>query len=156
MIRAEFFREQFAVVLERKSARNLQGRPKFVFGARRDRVGRAQDDVAGERIALGHVIESRVDFLRRDFPGDQRAVGEIRGEERLPDPADGSRSQHRRDPRHHGLDGHTGAARDFLERFAHEALDLVLGDGEDLRVDRIVVFNGKHRSIETRPGGPWL
>ena len=141
MVRAKFFREQFAVMLERESAGNLQGCPKLVLRAGRDGIGRAQDDVARERIALRHVIESGVDFFGRDFPGDQRAVGEIRGQQRLPDPAHRSRPQHRRDALHHGLLGNPGTLRNFLERLPHEPLDLVLGDRENFRVDRIVVFD---------------
>jgi hypothetical protein len=40
MIRAHFFREQLAMMLERKSARNFQGRPKLVVGSGRDGIRR--------------------------------------------------------------------------------------------------------------------
>ena len=90
---------------------------------------------------MRHVIESRVDFFRRDFPGHQRAVGEIRGQQRLPDAAHRSRSQHRRDALHHRLLGNPGTLRNFPEWLPHEPLDLVLGDREDFRINRIVVFD---------------
>ena len=42
-------------------------------------------------------------------------------EQRLPDPADRSGAQHGRDPRHHNIDIHARASRDFLEWFTDEA-----------------------------------
>ena len=77
MIGADCFRKQFAMLLQRESARHFDRRPKFVFGTRSHRIGGAQNDMAGERIALQHPIESRIDFLGRDFPGDERAIREI-------------------------------------------------------------------------------
>ena len=74
-------RQNFAMPLQRKTLRHFQRRPEFVFGAGRNGIGRAQDDVAGERIALRHPIEGRVDFFRRHFPGNERAIREIGGEQ---------------------------------------------------------------------------
>ena len=145
MIGAHFFGEQFTVMLKRKSARHFQRCPKFVFRAGCDGIGRAQNNMTGEWVALRHVVEGGLDFFRRDFPGDQRTVREIRGKQGLPHAPNSSRAQHGRDPLHHGRYWHTGAPRDFLERLANEALDLVLGDREDFRVDRIVVFDRQHQ-----------
>src|ERR1039458_9842928 len=47
---------------------------------------------------------------------------------------------HGLDARHDQIDIYTRAPRDLRERFAHKAFDLVLGDRQNLRIDRIVVF----------------
>jgi hypothetical protein len=96
--------------------------------------------VARKWVGLRHVIEGGVDLLRRYLPGHERAVGQVRGQKGLAHAADCAGFQHRGDARHYGLHRHAGAACDFLEWLAHKALDLVLGDGEDFRVDRVVVF----------------
>jgi hypothetical protein len=62
----------------------------------------------------------------------------------LPDAPDRSRAQHRGDARHHNLDSHTRAIRNFLERFANKSFDLVFRNRENFRVDRIVVLNRQH------------
>ena len=91
MIRADCFRKQFAMPLQRESVRHFDRRPKFVFGTGSHRIGGAQNDMAGKRIALKHPIESRIDFLRRNFPGDERAVREIGCEQCLSHATNGSR-----------------------------------------------------------------
>ena len=40
------------------------------------------------------------------------------------------------------LTGRLGTTGDFLERLADKSLDFVLRNGEDLRVDGVVVFYG--------------
>ena len=62
-----FSREDFAMMLQRKSVRHFQRRPKFVIRAGRDRVGRTQNDVAGKRIVLKHVIEGGSIFSGATF-----------------------------------------------------------------------------------------
>ena len=141
MFRADNAGEDFAMTLQRKAVRHFQRRPEFVFRARRDRISRAQNDVTGKRIALRHPIEGRVDLFRRHFPGDERAIGEIGREQRLPDAPDRARPQHRDDSLEHRLDRQPGALRDLGKRFADEAGDLVLGDGENARVDRVVMLD---------------
>src|ERR1051326_1381840 len=59
--RTNFFRQQFAMRLERKSLRDLYGRPKFVVRSSADGVGRAEHDMTRERIALKHPVERGVD-----------------------------------------------------------------------------------------------
>ena len=130
--------------LQRKAVRHFQRRPQFVFRAGALGVGRTNDHVTRKRIALKHPIKRAVDFIFRNFPRDKRAIGEIGRKQRLPDPANRSRAQHGGDPRRHNIDVDAGAARDFLERLAHEAFDLVLRNGEDLGVDRIVMLDRQH------------
>jgi len=92
--------------LQRKPARDFQRCPKFVFGAGADRVGRTNDDVARKRIALKHPIKGAVDLFFRNFPRDERAVGEVGREQCLPDATDRSGAEHGGDPRHHNIDVH--------------------------------------------------
>src|SRR5437764_2958509 len=146
MIRAHFLRKELAMMLERKPARHFKRGPEFVLRTRRHGIGGAQDDMARERVALRHVIESRVDPFRPDFPRDQGTVREVCGEERLSDAPNRSGFEHARYARHDRFDRHPGTARDFFEWFANKALYLVLGDSEDFRVDWIVVFDRQHRS----------
>ena len=74
----------------------------------------------------------------------ERTVGEIGREQSLPDAANCSRAQHCRDARHDKIDIYAATLRDFLERLAHEALDLVLRNRENLGVDGIVVLDWQH------------
>ena len=137
MFRTQFLREKLAVALQGKPARNFERRPKLVFRAGRHRVGGTQDDVARERVALRHVIESGVDLFRRHLPSYQRTVGEIGSQKRLPHPPNRPGLEHRRDSLHHGFHRHAGTRRNLRKRIPDEPLDLVLGDGEDFRVDGI-------------------
>ena len=50
-------------------------------------------------------------------------------------------AQHRRDPCHDHLSFNARGGCDFRERFAHKTFDLVFGDRENFRVDRIVVLD---------------
>ena len=98
MFRADNLGKNFAVALQRKTVRHFQRRPELVFRTRRDRVGRTQHDMAGKRVALRHVIEGGVDFFRRHFPGDERAIGQVGREQRLAHPAHRAGAQHGGDP----------------------------------------------------------
>ncbi len=102
--------------------------------------------MTGERIALEHPIERGFDLFLRNLPRYQRALGQVRREQRLPDAADRAGAQHRRDARHDKIDIHSRPARDFFERLADEAFDFVLRNGEDLRVNRVVVFDRDHKA----------
>ena len=121
--------------------RHFDRRPKFVFGTGSHRIGRAQNNMAGKRIALKHPIESRIDFLRRNFPGNECAVREIGREKCLSHATNSSGAQHRGDAFHDNLNVNARGGCDFRERFAHKTFDLVFGDRENFRVDRIVVLD---------------
>ncbi len=97
--------------------------------------------MAGKRIALRHVIKSGVDFFRRHFPGDERAIGQIGREQCLADPSHGSGAQHGDDSLEHGLDRQAGTLRNFRKRLANKPGDLVLRDGEDAGIDRVVMLD---------------
>ena len=141
---ADFLGEQFAMFLQGKPARHFQRRPKFVFGAGADRIRRTNDNVTRKWIALKHPIKRAIDLFCRNFPGDECAVGEVGREQCLPDATDRSGAEHRRDARHHKIDPHARAARDFLERLPDKACDFVLRNGEDPGVDRIVMLDWQH------------
>ena len=143
-LRANFFRQQLAMFLQRKSVWHFQRRPKFVFRTGSNRIGGTNDHVARKRVALRHPVERAVDFFLRNFPRHQRAVGEIRRQKSLPDATNSSRTQHRGDPRHHHIDLDIRAARNFFEGFADKPFDLVLRNREDLRVNWIVVLDRQH------------
>ena len=100
--------------------------------------------MAGKRVALKHPVERAVDLVFGNFPGHECAIGKIGREQRLPDSANRPRAQHRSDPRHDKIDIHLRPTRDLLKRLAHEALNLVLGNGQDLRIDRIVMLDWQH------------
>ena len=76
-------------------------------------------------------------FSAGDLPGDERAGREVGRHQRLTDPPDHSRRQHRAQPLDHDVFSELGAERDLRERLVHEAGDAILGHGEDARIDRI-------------------
>ena len=90
---------------------------------------------------MRHPIEGRVYFFRRHLPGNERAIGKIGCEQGLPDAPDRARAQHRDDSLEHGLDRQSRSLRNFPKRLAHETGDFVLRNGEDARVDRIVMLD---------------
>ena len=57
---------------------------------------------------------------------------------------DGAGSEHGLEALQHGVDGDAAVLGDGEERFTDEALDLVLGDGEDLGVEGVGVFDAGH------------
>src|ERR1051326_1112433 len=72
-------REHRAILVDRVALRDFDGRPQPVIRARRRRVGRARDDVAGERILLKHVVdragaEHRADALEHRVDVDARLL----------------------------------------------------------------------------------
>ncbi len=69
--------------------------------------------MAAERILLGHEIEGRVKLFLRHLPGDQRAMGELGGEQGLAHPADHTGLQHRADALEHGLERDPGCLGDL-------------------------------------------
>ena len=54
----------------------------------------------------------------------------------------------------HGLQRQPAALGDLAERLADEALNLVLGDGEDLRVDGVGVLDGHGAATRDDLGPP--
>ena len=103
--------------------------------------------MAGKRIALEHPVERSLDFVFGHFPRHQRTLGQICRQQSLAHAPNRSGPEHGRNAGHDKIDINTRAARDFLERFAHESFDFVLGDGEDFCVDRIVVLDRQHREL---------
>ena len=91
-------REKLAMFPQRITLRHFERRPELEVRAGCGRVGRARDDVAGKRVLLEHIVKRRVEFVLRHFPGDQRSLREIRGQQRLPHPTNGPGAQHRLDP----------------------------------------------------------
>ena len=51
--------------LERKPARGFEGRPELILRSRVVAIGRAQHDVATERVFAEHEVERRFELLRR-------------------------------------------------------------------------------------------
>ena len=136
-------RQQRAMLLDRIALRHFHRRPEAVVRAGRGRVGRADDDVAGERIVLDHEVERRVELFGRHLPRDERAFGEVRGHQRLPHAADRAGAQHGADALDDGLDVDAGLLGDHADRIAYESLNAILGDRQDPRVDRIGMSNRK-------------
>ena len=95
-----------------------------------------------ERILLKHEIERAFQLFLRHLPGDERALGEIAGDERLPHAADGAGGEHGPDALEHGVQRDAATLGDLDEWLADEALNLVFGDGEDLGVEGVGVFDG--------------
>jgi hypothetical protein len=93
--------------------------------------------VSGERIARGDEAERGVDERVVDLPRDQRTLGEVRGQERLPHAAHDAGLQHRADALGDDVDVELRAPCDLLERLAHEPANAILGDFEDAAIDRI-------------------
>ena len=98
--------------------------------------------MAGERVALEHEVERLVQTLLGHLPGDQRALREVRREERLADAAYRPRCEQCPHAFDYGFDGDAGAARDLAEGVSLEALELVLGDGEDGGVYGVIEGKG--------------
>ena len=134
---------QRAMLLDRISLRHFHRRPQPVIRAGRGRVGRADDDVAGERIVVHHVGERLVELLLRILPSHQRALGKIRRHQRLPNAANRSGADHRANALHHRLRIDARLLRDHADRIAHEPLNAILGNGKNLRVDGIRVSDGE-------------
>ena len=126
------------MLVDREPLRDLHGRPEAILRAGSFGVGRADDDVAGEGVALEHEVERLVQPFLRHLPGNERAVREVGREEGLAHAADSACGQQRADALDDGLDGDAGAGRDLAERVTLEAFELVLGDGEDSGIDRVV------------------
>ena len=137
MISANLVAEVIAVFGHRVTLRDFERGPKFVGGTGRSGIGRADDDVAGKGILLEHVVKGGVQFFDGKLPRDEGARSEVGGHERLPHAADRARAQHRLDALDHDGKFDAGLPRDLAEGVTLESLDLVFGDGKDLRVDGV-------------------
>ena len=102
--------------------------------------------MTAERIILEHPVERIVQLFLRHLPRHERALGEIARDERLPHAADRACGEHRPDPIQDGLQRQPAFFRDGDKGLAHESLNLVLRDGEDLCVDGVGVFDAGHGS----------
>jgi hypothetical protein len=134
--------ENLAMLLDREPLRDLERRPQPIGGARRRSVGRADDDVPGERIFPKEEVEAGVETIRRDLPRHQRAWREARRHERLPDAPDRSGREHGPQAFDHGVDVDPRLRRDLRDRVGQESRDAVLRDGEDPGIDGIVDLYG--------------
>ena len=93
--------------------------------------------MAGKWILAEHVLERGVEPFRRDLPRDERALREAGGEQRLPDAADRSGAQHRRDAFDDDVDVEAGTLRDLPKRIRLKSAQPILGDGQDGRIDGV-------------------
>jgi len=93
--------------------------------------------VPRERIFGPQVVERRIELCLVDAPRDERTRREIRRHERLANSPNRSRGEHRTESFVHGLDWEARQSRDLGERIFEKPGDAVLGNGENLRVDRI-------------------
>jgi len=130
-LRAGLFGEQAAVAFERKPRGDLHRRPEPVFGAGGGAVRRAHDDVAGEGILLEHVIERRIQVFLGHLPGDERALREIRRDQRLAHAPHCAGGEHRTNAFEHGAGRRLRALGYLQERLADEPLYPCPRDGED-------------------------
>ncbi len=131
------------MLLDRVALRHFHGRPEAVARALCGGVRGTDDDVAGERVVVEHELERCVELLVRHLPGDERAFRQIRGHERLAHAADRAGAKHDPDALHDRLYVDTRQFRDLAEGIADESGDAILGDRQNLRVDRIGVGNGR-------------
>ena len=134
--------EDPAVLVEGAAGWHFEGCPEAKLRAGGLLVGGTDDDMSGERILLEHEIERGVQFVFGNAPCDEGTVCEVGCDEGLADAPDSAGVEHGADAFDDGFEGYSGFFGDFEKWFANEALDFVLGDGEDLRVQRVVVFDG--------------
>jgi hypothetical protein len=136
--------QKCGVLLERISLRYLERRPEPVVRTGRRGIGRADDHVPGERIDFGHIFEGRIEPVGRNLPRDERAVREIRREQRLSHATNRTVLEHRSNARLRYVEIDPGAARDLAERIAQETRDPIFRNLENFGVDRIFdVYRGR-------------
>ena len=81
------------------------------------------------------------------FPGNQRAGGQICGQQCLADAPNCPRLEHAPDPFQHGRQWQLSFSGNFGEGSAHKTGNLIFRDREDAGVDRIGMFNRDHQQI---------
>ena len=143
-------RQLLAVPPQRVAGRRLQRRPQPVGRTGGGGVGGADHDVPGERVLAGHEVERPVQAIARHAPRDERARREPVRDQRLPHPPDHARLEHRADAAGDDGGGHAGQRGDVAQRVAPEAVEAILGHGEDRGVDRIA--DGRRRRGGGRGG----
>ena len=82
--------------------------------------------MSGVGILLEHEIKSRLQLFRSHLPGDESAGGKICGKQRLAHPTNSFRFEHLANAFQHGRKRQPASARNFRERIADEASNLVL------------------------------
>src|SRR5215470_6540958 len=117
---ADFPCQQFTMLVERKSLRNLYSRPEFVVRSGTDSIRGTEHDMARKRIVPKHPLERGLNVSFGNFPRHQRALGKIGRQQSLPHAADRARSQHGSNACHHILDTDPRAIGNLLERLANE------------------------------------
>ena len=88
--------------------------------------------MAREGVVLGHHAERVVKVLLRNAPGDEGALRQVVGQERLANPADHAGPKERAYAFNHGVCRDAGPVRDLANRIAMESSERVLRDGQDL------------------------
>ena len=131
------------MIREGESCRNLQRCPEAEGPALDPCIRGADNNVTGEWILLEEEVERLIEPSFGNPPGDQRPLGKIVGNQWLADTPDRSSLQHGTDPCDHGLQRLARLLRDNGEGILVESRYLVLGDGEDGRVDGVVVLDWK-------------
>jgi monovalent cation/hydrogen antiporter len=130
--------------LQRKAGRHLYRRPELVSFAGNFGVGRAYDDVSRIGILLKHKIEYRIQFFRRNFPGDECTRGEVGGEQGLADAPDRSCFEHIANAAQDRFEGQVCLTGNFGKWIADKTGYLVLRNGENPGIHRIRMLNGDH------------
>ena len=125
------------MALHRESLRHLERGPETVNRSRRVAIGRANDDVTGERVLLRHVRKRGIEVVRRHSPRDESPRREIRRHQRLANSPNHTGGQHRPQTLDHDVVGQPCRRRYLRERLGDESGDSILRHGENPRVDRI-------------------
>ena len=126
--------EHTTVVVHVAALWHFQCRPKAESAAGGLLIGAADDHVTAERVVLKHPIKGVVQLFLRHLPGDECAFCEIACDQSLADTANRAGDEHELNALQDSLQRHAALFCDRDERFAHEPLNLVLGNREDLRV----------------------
>ena len=83
--------QEIAVRAHAEPLRHLYSRPQLVLRAGRRHLRRADHHVAAEGVALEHEVERLLQPLLRHLPGDERALRQVRRQQRLTHPPDRAR-----------------------------------------------------------------
>ena len=145
---ASFFHEDGAVGVHRLADWDLEGGPEAIVASGGLGIGRADDDMTTEGIVLEHEVEGVGELIFADLPGDESAFGEVAGDEGLTNAANRAGGEHRLNAGENRIEGNSAESGNFCEGFADESLNFVFGDGEDLGVDRVGMFDGHEIEVK--------